>query len=103
MKKGHQYQVMLMPVPDEQAGADSRVRPALVFSHHNHDDLFEIVERTRMASGLEPDAAAATALGLKLLGSVMLSEKDNPLFDCLRKPLREFITELKARGARSSQ
>lgn len=96
MKSGHQYQVMLVPIPAEQTDAESRVRQALVFNHRNHDDLFQIVERTRKGSGLDADSAAAMALGLKLLGSVMLEQKDNPLFDCLRKPMREFIGELKA-------
>ncbi len=95
MSRVHSYQVTLAPLV--VAGrADGEAPPALVFTHHNHDDLVQIVERVRRASGLDADSAAATALGLKLLAGVMLSERDNPLFDVLRQPLGEFIQTLKA-------
>jgi hypothetical protein len=67
----------------------------LSFKHMNHDDLFAIVERMRGTTGLTPDAAAETAIGLKLLSEVMLREKRNPLFDPLRGGVREFILKLK--------
>ncbi|MCY1461049.1 hypothetical protein D9M71_786670 [compost metagenome] len=51
-------------------------------------------------SGLDADLAAATAVGLKLLGGVMLSERDNPLFEVQRQPLREFIQTLKSLSKR---
>ncbi|WP_218568591.1 DUF3861 domain-containing protein [Pseudomonas sp. 2FG] len=98
MSRVHSYQVTLAPLPHE-GGAETV--PALVFTHHNHDDLMQIAERVRRVSGLDPDSAAATAVGLKLLGGVMLSERDNPLFDVLRQPLREFIQELKSLSKRS--
>lgn len=97
MKRGYTYRIEVHPVPDETGAAPS---PPLVFTHHNHDDLMAVVEKTGQASGLDPASAAATALGLKLLGSVMLSEKGNPLFDCLRAPLHEFIVGLKARASK---
>ena len=62
----------------------------------NHDDIIGIVERARASTGLEPDAAASMAVGLKLLSEVMLQEKNNPLFDPLRSGMREFIGNLKA-------
>jgi hypothetical protein len=36
------------------------------------------------------------AVGLKLLGEVVLREKDNPLFDPIRGAIRDFIGNLKA-------
>jgi hypothetical protein len=93
MKNGYQYRIEVRPVP-VQDGAQSEA--PLVFRHANHDDLMMIVERIRQSTGLDPDSAASMAIGLKLLGSVMLSEKNNPLFDCLRLPMREFIGNLKA-------
>ena len=68
----------------------------LSFQHVNHDDIIAIVERMRGNSGLAPDAAAAVAVGLKLLGEVMVREKRNTLFDPLRDAMREFIGKLKA-------
>ncbi|OGT58773.1 MAG: hypothetical protein A3E01_03775 [Gammaproteobacteria bacterium RIFCSPHIGHO2_12_FULL_63_22] len=98
MNRVHRYQITLTPLlADDGADADA---PVLVFTHHNHDDLIQIVERVRQVSGLEADSAAATAVGLKLLGGVMLAERDNPLFDGLRQPLRQFIQMLKALSKR---
>lgn len=94
MSRVHGYQITLAPLLE--AGDDGETAAALVFTHSNHDDLVQIAERVRQASGLDADSAAATAVGLKLLAGVMLSERDNPLFDVLRQPLREFIQALKA-------
>lgn len=99
MSRVHRYRVTLAPLL-EAASDGGEAAPALVFTHHNHDGLVQIAERVRQASGLDADSAAATAVGLKLLGGVMLSERDNPLFDGLRQPLREFIQTLKALSKR---
>lgn len=49
------------------------------------------------------DSAAAMAVGLKLLSQTVLEHKDNPLFDGMRQPLREFMRMLKARAAARDQ
>lgn len=98
MRRGYQYQIEVRPVPDPAVAELPPAEP-LVFTHYNHDDLVLVAERICKSTGLDPASAAATAVGVKLLGSVMLSEKDNPLFDCLRSPLREFILNLKSLGA----
>ncbi|MDH7804530.1 MULTISPECIES: DUF3861 family protein [unclassified Rhizobium] len=67
----------------------------VTFEHNNHDDIIAIVDRMRGSSGLAPEAAAAVALGTKLLGEVMLKEKHNPLFNPLRAGFHAFITALK--------
>ena len=51
----------------------------------------------RQSSGLDADSSAALAVGLKLLGQVVLEHKTEPPFAALLSPLREFITALKAR------
>lgn len=76
-------------------GLPPREAAGLSFQHVNHDDVLAIVERVRGSSGLGPDAAAAVAVGLKLLSEVMIREKDNSLFDPLRGPVRAFILKLK--------
>jgi hypothetical protein len=92
---GYTYEVSLNLV----RGRDGRPpqEPAVLsFQHVNHDDVLAIVERMRGNSGLAPDAAAAVAVGLKLLGEVMIREKNNALFDPLRGAMREFIGKLKS-------
>lgn len=83
-----------------QTGAPSEgetIRSPLTFEATNHDDILAIVERMRAATDLPPDSAASVAVGLKLLGEVVLREKNNPLFDPLRGGIRDFIGNLKAR------
>jgi hypothetical protein len=88
-------------------GADAPDAPdataSLVFMHQNHDDLLLIVERVRKSTGLDCESAAATAIGLKLLAEVMLKQRDNPLFDALRTPMRQFIHTLKSVGERTDR
>jgi hypothetical protein len=79
----------------EAAGDSWRAPEPLTFTHTNHDDIIVVVERVRKTSGLDPDAAASTAVGLKFLSEIMLKEKRNPLFDPLRRGMREFIQNLK--------
>ncbi len=82
-----------------QTGAPAEgepLREPLSFEAINHDDIIAIVEKARAGTGLAADEAASMAVGLKLLGEVVLREKDNPLFDPLRGAIREFIGNLKA-------
>lgn len=92
---GYTYEVSLKLLRGRD-GEPPQEPTTLSFEHMNHDDLFAIVERMRGNTGLAPDAAAAAAIGLKLLGEVMIREKHNPLFDPLRAGLREFILKLKS-------
>jgi hypothetical protein len=75
---------------------DAVLPPPLSFEAANHDDIVAIVQRVRANAGLEPDDAASVAIGLKLLGEVVLKQKDNALFDPLRPAIREFVGRLKA-------
>jgi hypothetical protein len=94
---GYTYEVSLKLVRGCDGSAPEEPT-ALTFEHVNHDDIIDIVNRMRRTTDLAPDAAAAAAVGLKLLGEVMLREKSNVLFDPLRAGLREFITSLKSRA-----
>jgi hypothetical protein len=93
-KRHYSYRITVTPTgaPDEGAS----LRPPFSFDATNHDDIIAIVERARANTGLGPDDAASVAVGLKLLGEVMLREKENPLFDPLRGGIRDFIGNLKA-------
>ena len=100
--RGHSYQIMVIPMA-AATGDSWRAPEPLTFTHTNHDDIIAVVERVRETSGLDPDAAASTAIGLKLLSEIMLQEKGNPLFDPLRGATREFIRNLKTLAMSSNQ
>lgn len=95
MNRGHKYEITVAPLADGAANASLAPAP-VVFMHENHDELWSIVERCRKSTGLDADAAAAVAIGIKLLTEVMLKQRNNPLFDSLRVPAREFIAKLKS-------
>lgn len=93
--RGHPFHITVTA-----SGSSDQTSPrTLTFDHINHDDIISIAERVRERSGLTPDIAAATAIGLKLLGEAVLKEKRDPLFDPLREPLRAFVQNLKQRVA----
>lgn len=97
--RGHTFTIVVSPhIVGEMADT-----PPLTFDHMNHDDVLAIATRVRDKSGWAPDLAAATVIGLKLLSSVALTNKDDPIFDHLRGPLRSFTLALKQRIAVPSQ
>jgi Domain of Unknown Function with PDB structure (DUF3861) len=96
--RGHRFLVTVESIEDDKNTATRM----LVFEHENHDDIIDVAVRVRERSGLAPDDAAATAIGLKLLGEAMLRAKHDPLFDLLRAPILLFIKTLKGRVASNS-
>ena len=93
-KRGHSFQITVIPLYETQAGICPNA--PLTFVHANHDDILLLVDQVRKIGVLDADAAAATILGLKLLGEVMLERKADPLFDPLRGAIGEFIRNLKS-------
>ena len=93
--RGHSFQITVAPLIGKSGEHPGSTTP-LTFMHTNHDDIIALVEKVRKSTGLDPDAGAATAVGLKLLSEIMLREKDNALFDPLRSGVREFIQGLKS-------
>jgi hypothetical protein len=102
MRRGNKYQITVMPLGGD-APDTTESTASLVFMHENHDDLLLIVQRMRKSTGLDSESAAATAIGLKLLAEVMLKQRDNPLFDVMRTPMRQFIHALKSVGERTDR
>lgn len=90
--RGHTYEITVRPLalPD---GSPAVAEP-ITFHHRNHDDILAILGRVRLATGLDPDAATATVVGLKLLSEVALQSKGD-LYAPLLPALREFVTNLK--------
>lgn len=95
--RAHHYRVTVEHTANPK-GTDELHAP-LVFEATNHDEVLAIVDRAQANSGFTPDEAAQLAMGLKLLGEVMLKHRDDPLFEDLRVPYRAFIAKVKARNA----
>ena len=80
-KRGHHYRITIEPLAHPRG---EELRPPLVFEAINHDDIIGIAERLREKAHLEPDDAAAVIVGLKLLAEVMITRKNDPLFEGLK-------------------
>lgn len=93
--KQHQYRVTLEYLADaDQQPVD--VAP-LRFDAPNHDDIFAIIRQLGPRTGLCADDVARFVVGLKLMGEVMLENKDEPLFAPLKPHFSALMKELKKR------
>ena len=84
--------------------ADGKGQPvegkSLVFEAACHDEMLGIVDRVRERRVVaNANAAAAMAVGLKLLGEVAIAERKDPMFAEVHAALGNFIRALKARTA----
>jgi Domain of Unknown Function with PDB structure (DUF3861) len=93
-KRGHRFLITVAPA-DADTGPGIAAEQ-LTFVHVSHDDIIRIVEKVRGLGTLDEDASAAVVLGTKLLASVMIAQKNNPLFAPLRDSLPAFIQQLKS-------
>lgn len=88
----HKYAITVQPL--DQEGGAAEITP-LTFVVTNHDDLLDIVAKTR-ARGVVPDQEAAEfAIGLKLFSEVMIRHRKLPLFEGLWPHFGEFMKRLK--------
>ena len=94
--RSHQYRVTLehLATPDGQPPATPA---SLQFTVGNHDEVLGIVERIRARGEFDADTSAAFAVGLKLLGEVMLTHRGHPLFSELGPQFGAFMKKLKGR------
>lgn len=90
---GYLYTIQVDKSEDPQ-GAILMELP-LIFTVNNHDDLFDIVARMKSRNDFSEDEAAALAIGIKLVGEVMLNNKDNELFAPIRSGFAALIRGLK--------
>ena len=94
----HRYRITMEHIATPRQ--DMPLHPPLTFEDGNHDDIFRIVRLQKDAGRFASDnEAAAFALGLKLLGEAVLRNRDDPLLQQLKAPLRDFIGALKAQNA----
>ena len=93
--KQHQFRLTLEHLAD-QDGQPVADEP-LVFQAPNHDNIFDIVKLTEQREGFTPEMAQRFAVGLKLMGEVMLENKDNPLFAELKPHFMEMMKVIKGK------
>ena len=88
--KRHQYRITVEPI-----AADAP--PPLLFRVDAHDEILSLVERSRQRGDFDTDTAAAFTVGLKLLGEVMLKNRNHPLFEGFGPQFGQFMQRLKGR------
>lgn len=88
--KRHQYRITVEPIA---ADAPS----PLQFQVDAHDEILSLVERSRQRGDFDADTAAAFTVGLKLLGEVMLKNRNYPLFEEFGPQFGQFMQRLKGR------
>ncbi|TCP91289.1 uncharacterized protein DUF3861 [Cricetibacter osteomyelitidis] len=94
--KQHQYRITVEHLTDEQGNA---VQAApLQFNAPNHDNIFQIIEKIQQRDGFTPEMAQRFAVGLKLMGEVMLENRKQPLFEQLRPHFLEMMKIIKGKA-----
>lgn len=86
----------LITVEKMTAGTPDNRTPPLKFHVEAHDEILALVERSRQRGDFDADTAAAFTVGLKLLGEVMLKNRNHPLFEELGPQFGLFMKRLKA-------
>lgn len=69
----------------------------LTFDAPNYDNIFDIIGLMQEREGFTPEMAQRFAVGLKLMGEVMLENKDNPLFAELKPHFMEMMKVIKGK------
>ena len=91
----HQYRITVEPI------ATDAPLP-LQFEVEAHDEILSLVERSRQRGDFDADTAAAFIVGLKLLGEVMLKNRNHPLFEEFGPQFGQFMQRLKGKPAPSA-
>ncbi|NDY58411.1 DUF3861 family protein [Desulfovibrio sulfodismutans] len=81
----HSYTVTV----DEAGEAGRR----LVFPMHSHDDIMLLAEK----AGADDPNNLRLLLGVKLLGGILLEDRDDPLYTNFRHHFAAFMQAIKAR------
>ncbi len=90
---GYKYHLQL-----DKAGNTESETESMEFDFENHDDIFRIVQMLEQ-SGRFGDSVEVRrfAVGLKLLGGVMMDNRDNELFKDFEPAFGAFMRKLKGR------
>lgn len=90
--RNHQYTISV----ENEATDGSSSPQRLQFHIETHDEILALVERSRQRGDFDSDTAAAFTVGLKLLGEVMLKNRNHPLFEEFGPQFGQFMKRLKA-------
>ena len=99
--RNHQYRITVENVTADQS-SDGSASPSLQFGVEAHDEILALVERSRQRGDFDADTAAAFTVGLKLLGEVMLKNRNHPLFEEFGPQFGQFMQRLKEEPAPSA-
>ncbi len=91
MKKDKQYRITVEEIGNEEGNTQP-----LQFEYQDREDLFNLVDKLKKGSGLEPETATKVALALRLLGPVMMRDRKHPLFVDFMPHYKNFIQNLKS-------
>ncbi|MDR3221935.1 MAG: DUF3861 domain-containing protein [Candidatus Accumulibacter sp.] len=94
MKQQYRYRITVEPMtPTEEvpAGPSTPLR----FESASHEEILERVQRSRQWGEFDEDSAAALTVGVKLLGGVMLQNREHPLFEAFHPHFGQFMKRLK--------
>ena len=92
--KQHQYKITVQHISDKDGNSVNE--PPLICDMHTHDNLAEILAKSHQLDLSENDRLRLV-LGLKLLGELILENKNQPLFNELLPHFGEIIKMVKGK------
>lgn len=93
--KQHRYRITIDHLADKD-GLPPSAPASLSFEALNHDEIIGIAERMKGRGDFDAQTATNLAIGLKLFGEVMLTNRDHPLFTELSPHFGAFMKRLKS-------
>ena len=95
-KRAHEYQIDIKHIKDIKGNAGNEQQVNLLFK--NHDDIFKIMDMLTEKQLFEnPQEARQFVLGLKLLGDVIMRNKQMELFSEMQPAFLNFMQKLKSK------
>jgi len=89
-RKDNRYRITI-----EEISSDADIPKTLQFELQDREDLFNVVENLNKGSGLEVSLATKVAVGIRLLGPVMMQQRKHPLFVDFMPHFKTFMQHLK--------
>ena len=95
-KRAHQYKLDLERIASPDLSDLPEDKLTLTFT--NHDNLFEILEKIKARNLFDENTSTEFVIGLKLLGEVLIRNRDHPLFSEFKEAYGDFMKKLKSGG-----
>ena len=90
----HRFKITVERLDTEADPATNADR--LTFEAESHDDILALVDVMKSRGSFGTSSSAAMVVGLKLFGSVMLANRNHPLFSGFAPHFGAFMKTLKA-------